>query len=270
MFDMSPIHPIFNNAPDSLEFKKLRKRIIRKTNEAINTFSMNEKNLKWLVCLSGGKDSYTLLAVLIELKWRGLFSAEILVCNLDQGQPDYPNQVLPNFLQENGIPHIIEYQDTYSVVKDKVPTGKTYCSLCSRLRRGILYRIARENGCGAIALGHHKDDILETFFMNLFHGGKLASMPPKLLNDEKDLYVFRPLCLVDESDCENFCKALKFPIIPCNLCGSQEGLQRIQIKELLSRWESRNPGRKNVLLKGISNVNPSHLLDSELFDFANI
>ena len=221
-------------------------------------------------CLSGGKDSYTLLAALIELKWRGVFPVEILVCNLDQGQPNFPSKILPHFLKKNNIPHIIEYQDTYSIVKDKIPNGKTFCSLCSRLRRGNLYRIARENGCGAIALGHHKDDILETFFMNLFHGGKLASMPPKLLNDEKDLYVFRPLSLIDEIDCSTFCQALKFPIIPCDLCGSQEGLQRAQVKKLLSQWERKSPGRKNVLLKAMTNVNPSHLLDSRLFDFANI
>ena len=270
MLDNNPIHPIFNDAPNTLEFRKLRKRIIRKTKEALDTFSMVERDCKWLVCLSGGKDSYTLLAALIELKWRGVFPMEILVCNLDQGQPNFPSKILPNFLKKNNIPHIIEYQDTYSIVKDKIPNGKTFCSLCSRLRRGNLYRIARENGCGAIALGHHKDDILETFFMNLFHGGKLASMPPKLLNDEKDLYVFRPLSLIDEIDCSNFCQALKFPIIPCDLCGSQEGLQRAQVKELLSQWERKSPGRKNVLLKAMTNVNPSHLLDSGLFDFAKI
>ena len=270
MLDEEPIHPIFQNAPNNIEFKKLRKRITRKTLEALQTFHMLERKCKWLVCLSGGKDSYTLLATLIELKWRGLFPVEILACNLDQGQPNFPEKVLPEFFKKNKIDYIIEYQNTFSIVKEKIPVGNTYCSLCSRLRRGNLYRIARENGCGAVALGHHKDDILETFFLNLFHGGKLAAMPPKLLNDDKDLYLFRPLSFVDEADCAKFCNALQFPIIPCDLCGSQKGLKRNQIKQLLHSWEKIQPGRKNVLLKALTNINPSHLLDPKLFDFANI
>ena len=270
MFDEKAIHSIFANAPNSLEFRKLRKRIVRKTQEALEKFSMKTDKGKWLICLSGGKDSYTLLAALIELQWRGLFHIEFLVCNLDQGQPNFPATVLPTFLKDNKIPHIIEYQDTFSIVKSKISAKKTYCSLCSRLRRGHLYRLARENGCSAIALGHHKDDILETFFLNLFHGGKLASMPPKLLNDEKDIYVYRPLAFVDEVDCAKFCDALKFPIIPCDLCGSQEGLQREKVKKLLEKWEIEDPGRKTVLLKALTNINPSHLLDNSLFDFANI
>ena len=208
------IHPLFEGAPSTIDFKKLRKRIIRQTREAVEQYGMIERGKKWLVCLSGGKDSYTLLAALTELQWRGLLPIEILACNLDQGQPKFPATVLPEFLEKMGIPNRIEYEDTYSIVKEKVPAGRTYCAMCSRLRRGNLYRIAREEGCSAVVLGHHRDDILETFFMNLFHGGRLATMPPKLVNDEGDLFVYRPLAHVAESDCEKFANALKYPIIP--------------------------------------------------------
>ena len=205
MFDeINEIHPLFKNAPSRTEFKKLRKRIIKNTREAIEKYGMIERGARWLICMSGGKDSYTLLAALYELKWRGLLPVEILACNLDQGQPDFPTTTLPDFLTEMEIPHRIEFQDTYSVVKDKVPAGRTYCSLCSRLRRGHLYRIAREENCSAVVLGHHRDDILETFFMNLFHGGRLATMPPKLVNEEGDLFVYRPLAHVAEKDCYKF------------------------------------------------------------------
>ncbi len=231
---------------------------------------MIERDAKWLVCLSGGKDSYTLLSILHELQWRGLLPVKLLACNLDQGQPGFPSTVLPKFLEERGVPNRIEYQDTYSIVKSKIPAGKTYCSLCSRLRRGILYRIAREEGCSSIVLGHHRDDILETFFMNLFHGGRLATMPPKLLNEEGDLFLYRPLAFVSELDCEKFANALKFPIIPCDLCGSQDGLQRQQIKKLLNDWESRTPGRRQVLFRSLMNARPSHLLDTNLFDFTSL
>ena len=264
------IHPIFDNCPKNLEFKKLRKRIIRLTKETIHNFKMIEKQAKWLVCLSGGKDSFTLLAAIIELKWRGLLPVEILACNLDQGQPDFPKTILPKFLKKLGIPHRIEYQNTYSVVKNKIQTNKTYCSLCSRLRRAHLYRIAREQKCTAVVLGHHQDDILETFFLNLFHGGKLSSMPPKLINDEKDLLVLRPLASVSENDCEKFSNYMKFPIIPCDLCGSQDGLERKKIKEMLKQWEFDFPGRKQVIYKALSNSNPSHLLDRSLFNFSNL
>ena len=264
------IHPIFDNCPKNLEFKKLRKRIIRLTKETIHNFKMIEKQAKWLVCISGGKDSFTLLAALIELKWRGLLPVEILVCNLDQGQPNFPKTILPKFLKKLGIPHRIEYQNTYSIVKNKIQTNKTYCSLCSRLRRGHLYRIAREEKCTAVILGHHQDDILETFFLNLFHGGKLSSMPPKLINDEKDLLVLRPLASVSENDCEKFSNYMKFPIIPCDLCGSQDGLERKKIKEMLKQWEFDFPGRKQVMYKALSNSNPSHLLDRSLFNFSNL
>ena len=264
------IHPIFYNCPNSLEFRKLRKRIVSKTKDIIYDFEMIEKGAKWLVCLSGGKDSFTLLACLIELKWRGLLPVEILAFNLDQGQPNFPKTVLPKFLKRIGVPNRIEYQNTYSIVKDKIQKNKTYCSLCSRLRRAHLYRIAREEKCTAVVLGHHQDDILETFFLNLFHGGKLSSMPPKLINDEGDLLVLRPLASISEKDCERFSNHMKFPIIPCDLCGSQDGLERKKIKKMLEQWELDFPGRKKIMYKALSNSRPSHLLDRSLFNFANL
>ena len=264
------IHKIFGNRPDNIEFKKLRKRIIRLTREAIEEYGMIESVGKWLICLSGGKDSFTLLATLIELKWRGLLPLDFLVCNLDQGQPGFPKTVLPQFLENLEIPFRVEYQDTYTIVKSKVPPHKTYCSLCSRLRRAHLYRIAREENCTAVVLGHHQDDILETFFINLFHGGKLSSMPPKLLNDEGDLLLLRPLAKVSERDCARFSDFLQFPIIPCDLCGSQEGLERQKIKMMLSQWEQDFPGRKQIIYKALSNSKPSHLLDKSLFNFTNL
>lgn len=262
------IHPLFHGAPSSTEFRKLRKRLVRETREAIETYGMARPGERWLVCLSGGKDSYTLLAVLHELKWRGLLPVDLLACNLDQGQPGFPATVLPEFLTRMGVEHRIEYQDTYSVVTSKIAPGGTMCSLCSRLRRGNLYRIAREEGCSTVVLGHHRDDILETFFMNLFHGGRLASMPPRLLNEEGDLFVARPLAFVAEADCEKFARAMGYPIIPCDLCGSQEGLQRAQVKKLLDEWEARSPGRRQVMFRALMNVRPSHLADPALFDFA--
>jgi tRNA 2-thiocytidine biosynthesis protein TtcA len=264
------IHPLFAGAPTDIDFRKLRKRIVRQTREAIEDFAMVQGGAKWLVCLSGGKDSYTLLAALTELRWRGLLPVEILACNLDQGQPGFPATVLPEFLTKMQVPHRIEFQDTYSIVTDKIPAGRTYCSLCSRLRRGHLYRIAREEGCTAVVLGHHRDDILETFFMNLFHGGRLATMPPKLLNDEGDLLVLRPLALVAEADCEQFSRAMNYPVIPCDLCGSQEGLQRQQVKSLLDGWEKNTPGRRNTMFRALMNVRPSHLVDRDLFDYAGL
>lgn len=264
------IHPLFEGAPTSTSFKKLRKRIVRQTREAIEQYGMIERDARWLVCLSGGKDSYTLLAVLAELQWRGLLPVDILACNLDQGQPGFPSGTLPKFLADMKVPHRIEYQDTYSVVTDKIPDTKTFCSLCSRLRRGHLYRVAREEGCSAVVLGHHRDDMLETFFMSMFHGGKMATMPPKLVNDEGDLYVYRPLAHVAEDDCEKFAKAMNYPIIPCDLCGSQDGLQRQQIKQLLNQWEANSPGRKQIIFKALTNINPSHMLDPNLFDFAGL
>jgi len=270
------IHPLFFGAPKTTEFKKLRKRIIKDTREAIERYGMIERRApdapreKWLVCLSGGKDSYTLLAALTELQWRGLLPVDLLACNLDQGQPGFPATVLPEFLERMGVPHRIEYADTYSIVMDKVPQGRTYCALCSRLRRGNLYRIAREEGCSAVVLGHHRDDILETFFLNLFHGGKLATMPPKLVNDEGDLFVLRPLAHVSEADCERFARAMDYPIIPCDLCGSQDGLQRQAIKRMLDGWEEKAPGRRQKVFSALMSARPSHLLDSGLFDFAGL
>ena len=268
--DLNDIHPLFYSAPSNTEFKKLRRRIIRNVSQAITDYGMVERNARWLVCLSGGKDSYTLLAALHELKWRGLLPVDILACNLDQGQPNFPQTVLPEFLKKMKVPHRIEYQDTYSVVVDKIPEGRTFCSLCSRLRRGHLYRIAREEGCSAIVLGHHRDDILETFFMNLFHGGRLATMPPKLVNEEKDLFLYRPLAYVAESDCEKFSKQMDYPIIPCDLCGSQDGLQRQQVKKILDGWEKNSPGRRQVMFRSLMNTKPSHLLDTNLFDFLGL
>jgi len=268
--DVNDIHPLFYGAPSSTEFKKLRRRIIRNVSQAISDYGMVERGARWLVCLSGGKDSYTLLAALYELKWRGLLPVDILACNLDQGQPNFPQTILPEFLKKMEVPHRIEYQDTYSVVVDKIPEGRTFCSLCSRLRRGHLYRLAREEGCSAVVLGHHRDDILETFFMNLFHGGRLATMPPKLVNEEKDLFVYRPLAYVAEADCEKFSKQMNYPIIPCDLCGSQDGLQRQQVKRILDRWEKNSPGRRQVMFRSLMNTKPSHLLDKNLFDFLGL
>ena len=268
--DLNDIHPLFYGAPSSTEFKKLRRRIIRNVSQAITDYGMVERNARWLVCLSGGKDSYTLLAALHELKWRGLLPVDILACNLDQGQPNFPQTVLPEFLEKMEVPHRIEYQDTYSVVVDKIPEGRTFCSLCSRLRRGHLYRIAREEGCSAVVLGHHRDDILETFFMNLFHGGRLATMPPKLVNEEKDLFVYRPLAYVAETDCEKFSKQMDYPIIPCDLCGSQDGLQRQQVKKIIDGWEKNSPGRRQVMFRSLMNTKPSHLLVPSLYDFLGL
>jgi tRNA 2-thiocytidine biosynthesis protein TtcA len=263
-------HPMFREAPGSVEFNKLRKRLLRQVRQALDEFSMVAPGRRWLVALSGGKDSYGLLALLLDLKWRGLLPVELLACNLDQGQPGFPQHVLPEFLSRHGVPHRIERRDTYSVVKEKVPEGATPCSLCSRLRRANLYRIAREEGCSALVLGHHREDILETFFMNLFHGGKLAAMPPKLLNDEGDLLVLRPLSYCAEADLARLAEAMRFPIIPCDLCGSQDGLQRNAMKGMLEEIERRAPGRKDAMIRALSNARPSHLLDRSLFDFAGL
>jgi tRNA 2-thiocytidine biosynthesis protein TtcA len=268
--DLAATHPMFRDAPSSGEFNKLRKRLIRNTRQAIEDFAMITPGQKWLVALSGGKDSYGLLALLLDLKWRGLLPVELLACNLDQDQPNFPKHILPDYLTRIGVEHRIEYQDTYSVVTDKIPENKTYCSLCSRLRRGHLYRVAREEGCSALVLGHHREDILETFFLNLFHGGRLAAMPPKLVNDEGDLLVMRPLAYCAENDLARFAEAMKFPIIPCDLCGSQEGLQRNAMKMMLDDIERRMPGRKDTMIRALGNVRPSHLLDRNLFDFASL
>lgn len=268
--DDASCHPMFRDAPSSVEFNKLRKRLLRQTRQAIDEFAMVRPGERWLVALSGGKDSYGLLALLLDMKWRGLLPVELIACNLDQGQPNFPKHILPDFLEGHGIRHRIEYRDTYSIVTDKIGEGNTYCSLCSRLRRGHLYRIAREEGCSSLVLGHHREDILETFFMNLFHGGRLAAMPPKLVNDEGDVTVLRPLAYCAEADLQKFADAMKFPIIPCDLCGSQEGLQRNLMKQMLDDIEKRMPGRKDTMIRALANVRPSHLLDRKLFDFAGL
>ena len=270
-------HPIFKNAPKSVSFKKTRKALVRQALEVIETFKLipddakkRETPLKWLVCLSGGKDSYTLMAVLLDLKWQGALPVDLLFCNLDQGQPGFPKHILPDYLSSVGVDYRIITEDTYSIVKAKMPEGATYCSMCSRLRRGILYNVAREEGCEAIVLGHHRDDALETFMMNLFHGGRLAAMPPTLLNDKGDVKVHRPLLYCDENQIQRFANAMEFPIIPCDLCGSQDGLQRQAMKNLLNEWEQRTPGRKQKMFRALGNVNASHLVDPDLFDFTDL
>lgn len=264
----TPIQNLFADMPKSVEFGKLRKRLLRQVETALNTYHMHEVSGRWLVALSGGKDSYGLLAILLELQARGVLKQDILACNLDQGQPNFPKEILPNYLESLGVAHRIEYRDTYSVVTDKVPEGNTYCALCSRLRRGHLYRIAREEGCSAVVLGHHRDDVLETFLLNMFFGGKMATMPPKLINDEGDLAVLRPLSLCEEQDLQKFADGMLFPIIPCDLCGSQDGLQRQMMKQMLADMERKSPGRKDRMFAALQNVNASHLLDPKLFDFS--
>lgn len=261
-------HPMFRAIPSTLEFNKLRKRLLRDTRQALADFSMVAPGERWLVALSGGKDSYGLLALLLDLKWRGLLPVELVACNLDQGQPNFPKHILPEYLKSVGVEYRIEYQDTYSIVTDKIPENRTYCSLCSRLRRGHLYRVAREEGCSSLVLGHHREDILETFFLNLFYGGRLAAMPPKLMNDDGDVTVLRPLAYCAEQDMVKFSEAMAFPIIPCDLCGSQDGLQRNAMKTMLDDLERRMPGRKDTMIRALGNVRPSHLLDRTLFDFA--
>jgi tRNA 2-thiocytidine biosynthesis protein TtcA len=263
-------HPMFRNAPSSVAFKKLRKRLLRQVREALSDFAMLEGGGKWLVCLSGGKDSHGLLALLADLKWRGLLPVDLVTCNLDQGQPGFPKEVLPAYLAQTGLPYRIETEDTYSVVQEKLAPGATTCSLCSRLRRGHLYRVAREEGCSALVLGHHMDDLLETFFLNLFHGGRIATMSPKLKNDEGDLLVLRPLVYTYEKDLERFAELMQFPIIPCNLCGSQQNLQRVAVRQMLEGWEQETPGRKSVMARALAHVRPSHMLDNQIFDFKDL
>ncbi len=264
---------LYADAPDSVTFRKLRKRLLRLIQEAIGDYRMIDAAApppRWLVCLSGGKDSYTLLTALLDLQRQGALPVDLLACNLDQGQPGFPKHVLPDYLTRLGAPFRIETKDTYRVVTDKVPEGKTYCSLCSRLRRGHLYRIAREEGCSAVVLGHHRDDALETFFLNLFYGGTLSGMAPKLLNDDGDLLVLRPLIHCAEDDIAKFAEAMAFPIIPCDLCGSQEGLKRADMKRMLDEWEARHPGRRAILWKALRTVKPGTLADPALQDFASL
>lgn len=252
------------------DFNKLQKRLRRLTGAAIADFGMIEAGDKVMVCLSGGKDSYTLLDILLSLKLNAPIDFEIVAVNLDQKQPGFPADVLPAYLTERAIPfHIIE-QDTYSIVKRVVPEGKTTCGLCSRLRRGLLYRYAEENGITKIALGHHRDDIIETFFLNLFFGGTLKAMPPKLLSDNKAHVVIRPLAYCRERDIDRYAQIRNFPLIPCNLCGSQENLQRQAMKEMLHGWERQHPGRVETIFTALQNVAPSQLADRALFDFKSL
>ncbi len=246
---------------------KLQKRLRRDVGRAIEEFSMIEDGDKVMVCLSGGKDSYAMLDILRNLQKSAPISFELVAVNLDQKQPGFPEHILPEYLQANEIPfHIIE-RDTYSVVKEVIPEGKTTCGLCSRMRRGTLYRFAQENGFTKIALGHHREDILETLFLNMFYGGKLKTMPPKLRSDDGLNTVIRPMAYCREKDIVSYAELRQYPIIPCNLCGSQENLQRQVIKEMLSDWDERFPGRIEVMFSSLKNVVPSHLLDTELFDF---
>ncbi len=252
------------------EFNKLKKRLRRQVGEAIADYRMIEEGDKVMVCLSGGKESFTLLDILLSLKLNAPVQFELIAVNLDQKQPGFPEHVLPQYLTDCGVPfHIIE-QDTYSVVKRVVPEGQTTCGLCSRLRRGALYRYASDNGITKIALGHHRDDILETFFLNLFHGGTLKAMPPKLLSDNSKHIVIRPLAYCKERDITEYARLRDFPVIPCNLCGSQENLQRQAMKAMLNEWDKRFPGRRDTIFGALKNVAPSHLADPNVFDFAQL
>ena len=252
------------------EQAKLAKRLRRQVGQAIADFGMIEAGDKVMVCLSGGKDSYTLLDILLQLQRKAPVPFELVAVNLDQKQPGFPEHVLPDYLRALGVPfHIIE-QDTYSVVSRVVPEGKTMCSLCSRMRRGALYAYAAEHGFTKIALGHHRDDLVATFFLNLFHHAKLSGMPPKLLSDDGRHVVIRPLAYVCEADIVQYAAARNFPIIPCNLCGSQENLQRQVVKDMLQEWDRKTPGRTESIFRSLQNVHPSQLADRNLFDFSSL
>ncbi|WP_067148686.1 tRNA 2-thiocytidine(32) synthetase TtcA [Pseudotamlana agarivorans] len=247
--------------------EQVTKKLHRATGEAIKQYTMIEDGDRIMVCLSGGKDSYTLLQMLLHFKKVAPVSFEIIAVNLDQKQPGFPEHVLPEYLTDLGVPYKIIEKNTYKVVMEKTPEGKTTCSLCSRLRRGTLYEAAKDLGCNKLALGHHRNDIIETFLLNFFFAGKLESMPPKFKNDAGDLIVLRPLALCKESDIEVYAQHMDFPIIPCNLCGSQENLQRKKVKEMISQWENEFPDRSSVMLNALQNVSPSHLLDKNIYDF---
>src|SRR3954467_13785903 len=262
--------PLPRHAKIERETHKLEKRLCRQVGEAIGQYRMIEEGDRVMVCLSGGKDSYGLLDILLKLQQRAPIRFELVAVNLDQKQRGFPDHVLPAYLKALGVPFHIENQDTYSIVKDKIPEGKTMCSLCSRLRRGILYRVADELGATKIALGHHRDDILETFFLNMFFGGKLKGMPAKLQSDDGRHVVIRPLAYVKEADSERYAEIKQFPIIPCDLCGSQENLQRKQIKGLMREWEKKYPGRVESIFSSLSTVVPSHLMDKDLFGFKDL
>jgi tRNA 2-thiocytidine biosynthesis protein TtcA len=265
----SPI-PSASAPRSSATFKRLQARIRGLVGKAIDDYSMIGEGDRVMVCLSGGKDSYTLLDVLLSLQRSAPVSFEIVAVNLDQKQPGFPVHVLPEYLAGLGVPYEILEQDTYSVVKRVVPEGRTMCGLCSRLRRGRLYRYAAENGITRIALGHHRDDIVETLFLNMFFGGRMKAMPPKLLSEDGRHVVIRPLAYVPEREIERYARARQFPIIPCKLCGSQESLQRVQVKKMLAEWEREYPGRTETIFSALRNVSTSHLADPAAFDFSGI
>jgi tRNA 2-thiocytidine biosynthesis protein TtcA len=252
------------------EIHKLEKRLCRQVGQAVVEYNMIEAGDRVMVCLSGGKDSYTLLDILQKLQQRAPVDFELIAVNLDQKQPGFPAHILPEYLSRLGIQFHIENQDTYSIVKDKIPEGKTMCSLCSRLRRGILYRVADELGVTKIALGHHRDDILQTFFLNMFFGGKLKGMPPKLQSDDGRHLVIRPLAYVAEKDIVRWSDHRQFPIIPCTLCGSQENLQRKQVGDMMRAWDKQYPGRLDNMANALQHIVPSHLMDRQVFDFAGL
>jgi tRNA 2-thiocytidine biosynthesis protein TtcA len=254
----------------AFEENKLDKKLCRLVGQAIGDFEMIADGDKVMVCLSGGKDSYTLLDILLKLRERAPISFDLVAVNLDQKQPNFPSDTLPNYLRQLNIPFHIEEQDTYSIVKRVIPEGKTTCGLCSRLRRGILYRVADELGATKIALGHHRDDILETLLLNMFYAGKLKAMPPKLRSDDGRHLVIRPLAYVPEKLIERYAQSMEFPIIPCDLCGSQPNLQRAAMKKLLREWEKQFPGRIENLFRSLHHIVPSHLLDQDAFDFQNL
>jgi len=263
------IQPIHFEAHSS-NFNRLRGRLEHQVGRAIGDFNMIEEGDVVMVCMSGGKDSYSMLEILRTLQKRAPINFRLIAMNLDQKQPGFPDHILPEYFKSLGVEYRIETQDTYSIVKEKIPEGKTTCSLCSRLRRGIIYRVAGELGANKIAIGHHRDDMIETLFLNMFFGGKLKAMPPKLVTDKGDHVVIRPLAYCAEKDIAKFARGLEFPIIPCNLCGSQENLQRQNIKGMLAEWEQQYPGRSQTIFTAMQNVKPSHLMDSSLFDFKRI
>lgn len=265
-----PVEHLLATRRDRLDANKLAKRIRRQVGQAISDYNMITEGDKVMVCLSGGKDSYTLLDMLLQLQAKAPVRFELVAVNLDQKQPDFPEDVLPRYLEDLGVPYRILEQDTYSVVKRVIPEGKTMCSLCSRLRRGALYTFAEAEGFTKIALGHHKDDIVATFLLNMFHGGRLAAMPPKLQSDNGKNCVIRPLSYVRERDLQTYADHKGFPIIPCNLCGSQEQLQRKQVRRMMDGWEAEHGNRIEQVFAALTNIAPSQLADRNLFDFATL
>jgi tRNA 2-thiocytidine biosynthesis protein TtcA len=258
--------------PDNVSnnFLKLRNQLISATGKAIGDFNMIEDGDTVLVCMSGGKDSYTMLMMLLALQERAPISFKLIAMNLDQKQPGFPEHILPAYFEQLGVEYRIVEADTYAVVKEKIPEGKTTCSLCSRLRRGVIYTTAKKLGANKIALGHHRDDIVETLFLSMFYGAKMKAMPPKLATNDKQNIVIRPLAYCSERDIAAYARGMAFPIIPCNLCGSQENLQRVKVKEMLAAWEKEQPGRVNNIFRAIGNIEPSHLADTDLYDFKGL